>query len=166
MVVSSLLAIMMSCCCLNSGPAESDKFSLNSTFIPWGQRCRIPQRGEILVPEETCNESNGIICQQYSQGMYCGCPIEATHLSYDKESGECRRKPGELCVFVNTTNNAHPQTYSKWPANIKCHENAECVRRLVTSEGTTSKRTTKEVDKCYCRLGYITSRDGLDCVEA
>jgi len=158
MVISTLVTLIISISCVNSRP-ESEEFYFK--FIPWGGRCRIPQQGEPIAPQETCDESNGIICQKYSQGMYCGCPIEATHLSFDKATGQCRRKPGELCVHVNTTSNAH--TYAKWPANIKCHENAECVRRLVTSEGTSSKRTTKEVDKCYCRLGYVTSSDGLDC---
>ncbi|OXA37249.1 uncharacterized protein LOC110862586 [Folsomia candida] len=141
--------------------ADYDASDYEVTFIPWGARCKIPAGGELLLPHDGCDGTKGIICQKYSQGNYCGCPIESPFLSYDKRSGECRRKPGELCKYVNTT--AHPDIYDKLPRIVKCHQAAECVKRLVTSSEALAKPTTKEESKCVCRWGYLVSRDGLSC---
>lgn len=161
------------------------EFKIKLSFISWGERCKIPTQDEFLLPQDGCDGTKGIICQKYSQGTYCGCPIESKFLSYDKRSGECRRKvgllinnllimtlsnlsltltflqPGEHCLYVNVT--MHPYAYQRLPALMKCHEAAECVKRVITSEEALAKRSTREVDKCICRWGYVPSRDGLGC---
>jgi len=60
-------------------------------FIPWGKTCKLPSAEGFLLPHEECDQSKGIFCQTYQQGLLCGCKI-GTHQSYDAASGECRKK--------------------------------------------------------------------------
>ncbi|ODM88376.1 hypothetical protein Ocin01_18305 [Orchesella cincta] len=128
-----------------------------------GEKCKIAGQNEFLKPSEECEMSKGLHCQQYQQGNLCGCVIKSS-LSWDEHAGECRRKPGQHCPYVNVT--ANPGAYERLSYNHKCHARADCVQVAPIPEAKLHKNKnskTEQVSLCRCKPGYKESRDGLVC---
>ncbi|CAL8108801.1 unnamed protein product [Orchesella dallaii] len=155
---ASLLVLMLFSLCSSS----SDFVQLG---LKWGEKCKIAGPNEFLKASEECEMSKGLNCQHYQQGYLCGCTIKSS-LSWDEHAGECRRKPGQHCPFVNLT--ANPGAYERLPYNHKCHAKADCVLVQVDTipEVKVHKSKRSKSDQfatCRCKPGYKESRDGLVC---
>ncbi|CAG7664093.1 unnamed protein product, partial [Allacma fusca] len=59
---------------------------------------------------------------QCTQGSYCGCKIGSS-LTWDQESGECRRRVANECFYDKITS----EDWKELPFNHKCRDRAECV---------------------------------------
>jgi len=130
----------------------SDSGSLK--FLTWGEKC---SPGENLKPYEECDLSKGLLCQLYTQGTYCGCKIGSS-LTWDKESGECRRRLANECFYDEITT----EDWKELPFNHKCHERAECVN--VNWTAITGRKNNDDKHVCQCQDGYVGSKDFSECV--
>ena len=139
--------------------------SAGLTFAQWGKPCKIPnpKLDELIDLRLECDVGKGLVCEAYTQGVFCGCKAGGA-LTYDRSSGECRRKVAAECHITNSI-----QEYDELPFNRKCHKNAECIRYNGTLIGTTESSSTDKMKLsrpiCLCKAGYVATRDLTSCVD-
>jgi hypothetical protein len=153
--LSPLLTLSVLCHCIS--------LSLGLSFAQWGKPCKIPdpKTDELIDERFECDVAKGLICEKYTQGVYCGCRAGGS-LTFDRTSGECRRKVAAECHLASD-----PIEYERLPFNRKCHENAECTRYNGTLIGTTEASTLKNklnTPICLCKVGFVANRDLSTCV--
>jgi hypothetical protein len=86
-------------------PYSSPSSSLS--FLDWGQPCNNHSPGSSEFSEE-CDPGKGLMCS----GVACDCTYPHRY------SGECRRKVGKPCQYVNVSTEQGLATLRALPFNI------------------------------------------------
>ena len=118
-------------------------------YLQWGDKCK----KQPLRPTESCDINNGLRCQPYLQGYYCGCEIDSIW-SYDRQSKECRLKVATECFY-----DPESSVVDELPFGSKCHEWADCVK----PNWTTITGKSQDTRVCQCKSGYIPNKDFSEC---
>jgi hypothetical protein len=139
-------------------PYSSSSSSL--TFLDWGQPCTNHSPGSSEFSEE-CDAGKGLVCS----GVACDCTFPHRY-SFDQSSGECRRKVGKPCQYVNVSTEEGLTTLKTLPFNLKCAELAECTLLSNSIPNTYAGGVveTDGVSMCICKTGLIPTHNFDACI--
>jgi len=137
------------------------------SFLQWGQKCKIPSVGggdSSSSLEAECDAGKGLICN----GEACECTYRQRY-SYDHVSGECRRKIGRPCHFIDLKDEKGQNELTKLPFNVKCHEYAECTllsppTSSLSDTDNPSQEDDQKISMCVCKGGLVPTRNFDQCI--